>query len=77
MEGDDFYGIYNKSTSNKYFMSLNTSIALLLGSGVAPVDFTQTFFAAVGLFLGAVINANIFGELSVIMYGMGKTEKHF
>jgi hypothetical protein len=27
--------------------------------------------------LGAVINANIFGELSVIMYGMGKSEKVF
>ena len=39
MEGDDFYEIYGRSVSNQYFMCLNTSIALLLGGGVAPVVF--------------------------------------
>lgn len=27
--------------------------------------------------MGAIINANIFGELSVILAGMGKDEKRF
>jgi hypothetical protein len=33
--------------------------------------------ATIGLFMGAVINANIFGELSVILASMGKNEKRF
>jgi hypothetical protein len=33
--------------------------------------------AAFGLFFGAIINANIFGELAVIMASIGHTEKKF
>lgn len=33
--------------------------------------------AAFGIFFATVINANIFGELSIIMAGLGKNEKQF
>lgn len=33
--------------------------------------------AACGLFFGAIINANIFGELAVIMASIGHHEKEF
>jgi hypothetical protein len=33
--------------------------------------------ATIGIFMGAIINANIFGELSVILAGLGKDEKRF
>ena len=33
--------------------------------------------AATGIFMGAIINANIFGELAVILASMGKDEKLF
>jgi hypothetical protein len=39
METDDFYRIYRQSTSGKYFMSLNSSIQILLGGGIAPINF--------------------------------------
>ena len=32
---------------------------------------------ATGVMLGAIINANIFGELAVIMSSMGQVEKQF
>ena len=33
--------------------------------------------ATVGVFLGSIINGNIFGELSVIIQGMDSDEKEF
>jgi hypothetical protein len=36
-----------------------------------------TFFAAFGTMIGAIINANIFGELAVILASIGKDEKEF
>jgi len=37
----------------------------------------EIYIAAAGIFLGAIINANIFGELAVILASMGKDEKSF
>ena len=48
-----------------------------LGSDVFPTDAVETMVAAIGLFVGGLINANIFGELAMIFSELDKTEKVF
>jgi hypothetical protein len=40
---------------------------LMTGNEVGPSDTPQYLVACLGLFLGAIINANIFGELAVLI----------
>lgn len=40
---------------------------LMTGNEVGPSDTPQYLAACLGLFLGAIINANIFGELAVLI----------
>ena len=56
---------------------MHTAVQSLMGCGVSPRTTGQTAFSAFGLFMGAIINANIFGELAVILQGIGKHEKSF
>lgn len=42
-----------------------------------PRGVFQTCLAAFGIFFAAIINANIFGELSIIMAGLDKEEQQF
>ena len=48
---------------------------MLLGGDIAPRNSIQIILATIGVFLGSLINANIFGELTVIIEGMGRDEK--
>ena len=48
-----------------------------MGCDISPRTTGQTCLAGFGLFMGAIINANIFGELAVILNGIGKHEKLF
>jgi hypothetical protein len=52
-------------------------VQLLLGGDIFPISGSQCVLSSIGLFLGAVINANIFGELAVILASIGKEEKKF
>ena len=69
--------IYNNGFMTKYLVAVHTSVQALLGGDISPSDSIQTAIATLGIFLGAIINANIFGELAVILASMGKTEKQF
>jgi hypothetical protein len=42
-----------------------------------PRGINLTIISSIGIFLGAIIQANIFGELTVIMAGMNKNLKEF
>ena len=50
---------------------------MLLGGDIGPRNSVQIILATFGVFMGSLINANIFGELSVIIGGMGRDEKEF
>lgn len=50
---------------------------MLLGGDIGPRNTIQMILASIGVFLGSIINANIFGELVVIVEGMGKEQKEF
>ena len=77
MESDDFYQIYGKPIATKYNFSIFTAVQVLLGGDIMPQDGLQTTIAAIGTMLGAIINANIFSELVVIVESMGRAEKKF
>ena len=62
----DFYFVYNQHWSYQYFVSLHAAVLLATGNDIGPRDTFQVFFGGFGLFLGAIINANIFGELAVL-----------
>ena len=57
--------------------SLLCSVQALLGGDNFPINTIQTLYSSTGVMLGAIINANIFGELAVIMSSMGQVEKNF
>lgn len=75
----DLYYIYKDSTSiySNYLLSLHVSVNGLLGGDLLPNDSFQTIVASIAVFLGAIINANIFGELAMILASMDHEEKNF
>ena len=58
-------------------MSLLTALQAIMGADISPRNLLQTALGAFGVFVGSIINANIFGELAVILSGMGRVEKAF
>lgn len=73
----DMYALYYDSVQTQYFTSLYVAVQMLNGVDQQPRNSFQTIIAAFGIFFGAVINANIFGELTVIMASLDKQEKEF
>lgn len=71
------YSIYDARFSKKYLYSLLYAVQIVLGSDIFPSDITEVVMSAVGLFVGGLINANIFGELAMIFSELDKKEKEF
>ena len=67
MNTDDRHSIYSKGFTSQYIYSLHASMQLLMGVDVQPRDSVTTIVAGLGVFMGCVINANIFGELAMIL----------
>lgn len=70
-----FYILYESSILQKYTACLQCTVMLMLGTDMQPRDQFQTTVAGIGIFMGGIINANIFGELAVIFSSIGKAEK--
>ena len=60
-----------------YLYSIQVSVWTIIGVDIQPRSIFQTIIVSVGLFFGAVINANIFGELALILSDMNKQLKRF
>ena len=73
----DWYYVYSQSIFYRYFVALHASVLLTTGNDCGPRGTSQVTVAAIGLFLGAIINANIFGELALIFQSLNKEEKEF
>ena len=69
--------MYSQSIYYQYFVALHASVLLTTGNGIAPRSTTQVTVAACGLFLGAIINANIFGELAVLVSELNARSTEF
>lgn len=74
---DDIYQLYEKAFSQQYLYSLQVIVLNCLGNDIQPRNFYETAICSIGLFLGALINANIFGELSLIFSSLNNDEKKF
>ena len=74
---DDKKQIYSSDIGMKYVYCLHLTVLLIMGCDIWPRTTLQTGYAAFGMFMGAIINANIFGELAVIMASMGNADKEF
>jgi hypothetical protein len=53
------------------------SVQSIMGSDIGPRNLLQVVISTFGVFMGGVINANIFGELTVILAEMTQKEKAF
>jgi hypothetical protein len=62
----NFSFLYRQSITQKYFTVLHAAVMILTGNDIGPRGTFQTVFLSGGLFMGAMINANMFGELAVL-----------
>lgn len=59
--------IYNESSFSQYLTSIYYSILLLAGNDMLPQGDKQIVFLSIALFAAAIINANIFGNIAVLL----------
>ena len=64
---EDWFYLYKQDNIYRYFVSLHASVLLATGNDCGPRGTSQVIVATIGIFLGAIINANIFGELAVLV----------
>lgn len=69
--------IYNKSAFHKYWSSLYHAVLMLGGNDIGPRGTLQLLFLAALLFAGAIINANIFGNIAVLLQQLNRKATTF
>lgn len=69
-----YKNIYDAPMSLQYLYSLQVSVWTLTGCDVQPRTMPQTFILSLGLFLGAVIDANIIVEVAIIMSEINRAD---
>ena len=74
-EEDKF--LYDDSVLRKYFISIYESVLLLMGNDGFPVGDVQTFFVVFSNTVGAIINANILGNMAVLIQDLNKKNDAF
>jgi hypothetical protein len=57
--------------------SLHGAMILMTGNDVGPRTTLEIILGSAGLFMGAVINANIFGELAVLITSLSSKNNDF
>jgi len=63
---------FNKSDAYKYIVSFYTSCLFLFGNDLGARDDSQLLFVSVVNIMGAIAQANLFGELAVLVYNINK-----
>ena len=77
LNSDDLYQLYSKDWSVQYIYCLHSSILVCLGTDIGPRGAIQAILGAWGVFFGTFINANIFGELALILSELNRLENSF
>ena len=62
--------MFGKSLFHQYLMSLYHSTLSLTGNDLGPRNSLMLFYVSSLITMGAIINANLFGELAVIVNAM-------
>lgn len=68
---------YNEDLFFRYLSSIYHAMVLLAGNDLGPRGQLQLFFTTIALGAGAIINANIIGELAVILAKMNRKSTNF
>ena len=61
----------------KYWMSLYHAVLMLTGNDIGPRGNFQLALTSVSVTMGAIINANIFGELAVLVAALNRKATQF
>lgn len=69
--------MYTRSDFYKYWISLYHSVLMLGGGDVGPRGEFQLLFVAIILIMGAIINANIFGNMAVLYSALNRKAATF
>ena len=68
---------YNEDLFFQYLSSLYHAVLMLTGNDIGPRNEVQLIFLTAALGMGAIINANIIGELAVILSKLNRRAAHF
>ena len=75
--GSDDQYLYDDSLLRKYFISIYHSVLLMTGNDAFPVGDLQVFFVVLANTVGAIINANILGNMAVLIQDLNKKTDAF
>lgn len=76
-DSDNWFLVYSQNYTYQYCASIHTAMMVMTGNCIGPRTTGQIVAAAFGLFMGAIINANIFGELAVLITGLSSKNNDF
>jgi hypothetical protein len=69
--------LYESSKTKQYWSSFYHAVLMLYGNELGPRTEGEMIFVGIVLILGAVINANIFGTMAVILQELSMAEMKF
>jgi len=69
--------LYNSPLGHKYWIAIYHAVLLLTGNDIIPRGTMQIAFVAVSITMGAIINANIFGNMALIISDLNKKSAEF
>lgn len=69
--------LYTRDTLYRYLISFYHSVMMLNGNEVGPRSFIEYVFVSAFLIVGAILNANIFGTMAVLLQEMNKKSSRF
>jgi len=69
--------LYSDNLVHKYWISVYHAVLLLTGNDIIPRGTFQIAFVAIFITMGAIINANIFGNMALIISDLNKKSAEF
>ena len=72
---DDHF--YDDSYFRQYWISIYHAVLMLTGNDITPVGDFQITFVALSIALGAIVNANIFGNMALILTALNRKTSEF
>ena len=69
--------LYFSSAIIQYWTSLYHSILMLWGNDIMPKGWYQLIFVSIAIFFGAIVNANIFGNIAVVYQSLNRKASNF
>ncbi len=64
---NSYFQIYTSDYFTQYIYCFHVAVVLITGNDVCPRNELQVALASFATFSGAIVNANIFGELAVLI----------